>query len=65
MFDKKAFFYDKDRGEQNPDQIIKPHLCISCAKNDDPSEEVFCILNRLGQQETDLFHCNAYQANAV
>ena len=64
MPEKKAFFFDKDGGELNPDLVVKPPLCISCIKNDDPSEEVFCILNRLGQQETDTFHCSAYSANS-
>jgi hypothetical protein len=44
--------------------VVKPPLCLSCKKNDDPSEEVFCILNRVGQQETEGFHCNAYQSNS-
>jgi hypothetical protein len=62
MFDSRSWFFDKEGGEINPDLVVKPPLCFSCLKNDDPSEEVFCILNRLGQEETDLFHCNAYQS---
>jgi hypothetical protein len=64
MFEKKNFIFNSQGGEINPDLVVKPPLCISCKKNDDPSEEVFCILNRVGQQETEGFHCNAYQQNS-
>jgi hypothetical protein len=62
MFEKKSRLFNNHSDEVNPDLINKPPMCLSCKKNDDPSEEVFCILNRVGQQETGAFHCNAYQA---
>jgi hypothetical protein len=62
MPDGLSRFFNKERGPLNADLIAKPPLCVSCRKNDDSSEEVFCILNRLGQEENDLFHCKAYQS---
>jgi hypothetical protein len=64
MFESRSWLFNHEGGEINPDLVTKPTLCISCTKNDDPSEEVFCILNRLGQEETEIFHCNAYKSNA-
>ncbi|MBN2035430.1 MAG: hypothetical protein JW768_01690 [Chitinispirillaceae bacterium] len=64
MLGKKSYFFNKEGGEINPDLIEKPPLCLSCRKNDDPSEEVFCILNRMGQLDAEGFHCSAYQPDS-
>ena len=60
MEDKPIRFYDDDGTEINPDLIAKPSLCTSCAKDDDPSEEPLCALNRLDQRAEDEFRCDAY-----
>ncbi len=44
-------FFDDDGTEITPDLIPKPGLCLSCAKEDDPSEEPFCILTRFDQKD--------------
>jgi len=53
--------YDDDGNEINPDLIIKPGLCLLCKKDDDPDEEIPCLLNRAGQQGEDEFRCYAYE----
>lgn len=57
--DKQKYF-DDDGNEINPAFVPKPSLCISCVKDDDPSEEILCTLNRLDQQDENDFHCEAY-----
>ena len=52
---------DDDGNELNPDLIRKPALCVSCAKDGDPSEEIVCCLNRLDQQDEAEFKCFAYE----
>jgi hypothetical protein len=64
MFEKKSSSLNRESDEASTGLVNLPRLCISCKKNDDPSEEVFCILNRAGQQDSGEFHCNAYQAIA-
>ena len=54
-------YFDDDGNELNPDLIPKPGLCISCAKNEDPEEEVLCTLNRLDQSGESEFKCYAYE----
>ena len=58
--DDKPRFYDDDGNELNPDLVPKPTLCVSCAKDDDPKEEVLCLLNRLDQQDEAEFKCFAF-----
>ncbi len=53
-------FFDDDGTEITPDLIPKPGLCLSCAKEDDPSEVPFCILTRFDQKDEDGFCCFAY-----
>lgn len=65
MEDKPIRFYDDDGMEINPDLISKPSLCTSCAKDDDPSEEPLCVLNRLDQQGEEEFQCGAYVAKEL
>ncbi len=59
--DGKFRYFDDDGNEMNPDLVPKPALCVSCAKDEDPSEEILCTLNRLDQQGEDDFQCYAYQ----
>lgn len=44
-----------------PDFMAKPSLCASCAKDDDPNEEMLCNMNRLDQQGEKDFKCFAYE----
>ena len=61
MRDKgSGFFYD-DGTEINPDLIAKPTLCVSCKKDDDPSQEILCILNRADQVNEKEFRCDAFE----
>ncbi|MDG6028114.1 MAG: hypothetical protein E3K40_15725 [Candidatus Brocadia sp.] len=53
-------FYDDDGTEINPDLVPKPSLCVSCKKDDDPGEEILCILTRADQQDQAEFQCFAY-----
>lgn len=53
-------FFNDDGTEINPDLVPKPGLCLSCKKDDDPNEEILCILNRADQQGNDEFKCFAY-----
>lgn len=43
---KIAGFFDDDGYEINTELIKKPSLCIICANNDDPNEEIMCNMNR-------------------
>jgi len=54
-------YFDDDGNELNPDLISKPSLCISCAKDEEPNEEILCNLNRLDQQGEVDFGCEAYE----
>lgn len=57
---KSGFFRD-DGTEINPDLIAKPSLCVSCRKDDDPNEEIFCTLTRADQQGEEEFMCFAFE----
>ena len=59
--DERPRYFDDDGEELNPDLISKPALCVSCVKDDDPSQEMLCNLNRLDQQDEDDFKCFAYE----
>ena len=54
-------FFDDDGNELNPDLVSKPDLCVSCAKDGDPNEEIVCTLTRLDQADEDEFRCDAYE----
>jgi len=56
-----APYYTDDGVELNPDLFPKPQLCCSCAKDDDPHEEILCNLTRLGVLEEPEFICFAYE----
>jgi len=57
---KSGFFRD-DGTEINPDLIVKPSLCVSCKKDDDPEEEILCTLTRSDQEGEKDFHCEAFE----
>jgi hypothetical protein len=57
----KSGFYHDDGTEINPDLIAKPGLCVSCRKDEDPNEEILCILTRADQQDEDDFKCFAFE----
>ena len=59
--DRPFGIYDEDGNEINSDLIAKPSLCVSCRKDEDPSEEVLCLLNRADQQGEPEFLCDAYE----
>ena len=59
--DDRLRYFDDDGNEVNPDLVSKPSLCVSCAKDEDPIEEMLCNLNRLDQQGEDDFKCGAYE----
>jgi hypothetical protein len=43
-------FCNDDGRPFEPDLSAKPHLCVSCAKNGAPKEEVVCALTRADQR---------------
>jgi len=55
-----AYFFDNGN-EYNPDLHPKRTLCVSCMKNDEPSEEIPCNLNRMDQLGEEEFICYAYK----
>jgi hypothetical protein len=57
---KSGFFRD-DGLEINPDLIVKPSLCVTCRKDDDPKEEILCTLTRADQQGDKDFKCFGYE----
>jgi len=65
MEDRPFKFFDDDGTELVPDLVPKPGLCLSCAKDDDPAEEILCTLNRLDQRDEDDFCCFAYVAKGA
>jgi hypothetical protein len=60
MDEELLHFCADDGAEIAPDLIAKPSLCVSCGKDDDPSEALLCTLIRLDQQGEDVFRCDAY-----
>jgi len=54
-------FFRDDGTEINPDLIVKPTLCVTCRKDDDPEEEILCTLTRADQQGEKDFRCFAYE----
>jgi hypothetical protein len=54
-------FFRDDGTPINPELVPKPSLCILCRKDDDPSEEIPCILNRADQQGSSEFICDAFE----
>jgi hypothetical protein len=60
MDDELIHFCDDDGVEIKPDLMAKPGLCVTCAKDDDPSEGPLSALIRLDQEGEDEFRCDAY-----
>jgi hypothetical protein len=57
---QSSFFRD-DGTEINPELVTKPGLCILCRKDDNPAEEIFCILTRADQEGAAEFRCHAFE----
>jgi hypothetical protein len=53
-------FFNDDGTEINPDLVPKSGLCLSCQKEDDPSEEILWTLTRADQQGEPEFRCFSY-----
>lgn len=53
-------FYDDEGNEIDPNLIPKPGLCLSCKNDNDPAQEILCILTRMDQIDEDEFCCFAY-----
>jgi hypothetical protein len=60
---ESGFFRD-DGTEINLGLIVKPTLCVTCRKDDDPEEEILCTLTRADQQGEKDFKCFAYEARS-
>ena len=56
-----APFFDDEGTEINPELIPKPGVCITCRKDDDPKEDILCILTRMDQKGEKEFRCFAYE----
>ena len=56
--------YNDDGTKIDPNLVPKPGLCISCIHDDDPSEEMLCILNRNDQMNESEFKCDAYKSKS-
>lgn len=54
-------FYLDDGTKVDPNLVPKPGLCLTCAKDNDPREEMLCTLNRIDQMDDDDFICGAYE----
>ena len=57
----KARFYRDDGTEINTELVKKPSLCVTCINDDNPDEEILCILTRDDQRDKQVFICNAYK----
>ena len=61
MEDKIHGFFNDDGTPVNPNIVPKPSLCVSCLHDDDPEQEILCMLNRIDQQNAKDFKCFAYK----
>ena len=51
----------RDNGTKiDPDLIIKPGLCMSCRRDNDPDEKVLCILTQADQEDEPEFRCAGF-----
>ena len=55
-------FYRDDGTDINPELVTKPSLCVTCRKDNNPHEEILCILTRADQEDEAEFSCFAYEA---
>jgi len=53
-------FYVDYGTKLNTDLYPKPGLCLICKLDDDPFEEILCMLIRLGQRNEEDFSCGEY-----
>jgi len=60
MKDKYSGFFHDDGTEINPDLLVKPSLCVSCKKDDNPYQEIPCTLTRADQANEKEFRCDAF-----
>jgi len=59
---EKLHGYFRDDGtEINPELVPKPSLCVLCRKDDNPNEEIPCILTRADQMGEPEFICYAFE----
>ena len=58
---RKARFYRDDGTEMNPELVKKPSLCVTYKNDDNPDEEILCILTRYDQRDEQVFICDAYE----
>lgn len=54
-------FFDDDGYEILPELIKKPSLCLMCVNDDNPNEEILCLLNRSDQEDEKEFKCYAFR----
>ena len=57
----EGFFRD-DGTEINPELVRKSGLCILCRKDDEQSEEIYCIVTRADRQGESEFICEAFES---
>ncbi len=55
-------FFRDDGTQINPELLSKPSLCVLYWKDDNPSEEISCTLNRADQKGSSEFVCDAFEA---
>lgn len=60
--DSQSGFFMDDGSPVNENFVKKPSLCVTCLKDDDPKEFMFCSLTRIDQQNESSFTCHAYDA---
>jgi hypothetical protein len=61
VFDDSRRYFTDDGRPFNPDLVPVPDLCVSCAKNGAPNEDVVCALTRADQCGEDVFLCFGYE----
>ena len=64
MQEETGGYFNDDGTPINPELISKPGLCITCKHDDDPDEEVLCMLCRMDQHGTGEFECAGYEKKA-
>jgi len=63
----KEGYYSDDGTEIDQTTVPIPTICRSCLKNNDATEEVYCMINRMDQMKeiknNEKFLCFAYEPN--
>ena len=57
----KSKLFDDNGNEINTDLLVKLSFCVSCFNDDDPYEEISCILTRYDQQGESDFNRGVYE----